>query len=254
MKTIIAITLLLTTYLAHSEQQRFDDFPSSVQLYEVFREVNRDFLAATKGKDCWEGFIPLVEAAVKYQDEASKKSVLEIEEDIIDRFVIYSFAGRYDDDFVKANFESRLAIIRRFSKFVVVKNNKKTILKLADWLSLAQPLSVDKETECAESAMALQKDNEMIYGSAHPPRYPGVAGNFSHLGPFARQCKERFRFRRIYNERVAKFRVDALYILREVVIGGCNDETKDERQNVWEEVCRRAKATVEECKRIGCSH
>ena len=29
-------------------------------------------------------------------------------------------------------------------------------------------------------------------------------------------------------------------------------ETKDERQNVWEEVCRRAKATVEECKRIGC--
>ena len=29
-------------------------------------------------------------------------------------------------------------------------------------------------------------------------------------------------------------------------------ETKEERQNVWEEVCRRAKATVEECKRIGC--
>ena len=94
----------------------------------------------------------------------------------------------------------------------------------------------------------------MIYGSAHPPRYPGVAGNFSHLGPFARQCRGRFRFRRIYNERVAKFRVDALYILREAVIGGCNDETKDERQNEWEEVCRRAKATVEECKRIGCSH
>ena len=62
-------------------------------------------------------------------------------------------------------------------------------------------------------------------------------------------CREKFRFRRLYNDRLPKFRVAALAAMRGAIMKGYENKTEEEREAIWEEFCRRAKATPDERKK-----
>ena len=52
----------------------------------------------------------------------------------------------------------------------------------------------------------------------------------------------------LYNDRLPKFRAAALAAMRGAVMNGYRDRTAEEREAIWAEFCRRAKATPEERK------
>ena len=55
--------------------------------------------------------------------------------------------------------------------------------------------------------------------------------------------------RRLYNERLPKFRVASLTTMRGAIMNGYENRTAEEREAIWDEFCRRAKATSEERKK-----
>ena len=244
----VMMVFALTAAMARSEQRGMDEFPSLAAVDVALREINQEFLSGEKGKDTWSGFARIAAAVAQHQCEASADTVLTIERTIISRFVIYSFACEYDDDRAKADFGSRLESVRHFCNFTAVRSDTNIVFKLADWLGSATRLAVDRGAECAELAEACKRDALMIYGGKQPPRYPGSSGNASHWGPVARQCQEKFRFRRLYNDRLTTFRIAALAAMRGAIMKGYRDRPAGDREAMWSEFCCRAKATSEERK------
>ncbi len=250
MKTrLIVMIFAATSLMARSEQMEMDGFPSPTTVYVALREINQEFLKGENGNDAWSGFARIAGSAAKYQLRASAETVQSVEQVIVSRFVMYSFACEYDDDPAKADFGSRLEAVQFFADFVAVRSDTNIVFKLSDWLGSATLLAADRDAECAEMAVAYKRDSLMIFGGKLPPRYPGSAGNMSHWGPTARQCREKYRFRRLYNERLPKFRVAALAAMRGAIMKGYENKTSEERVAIWEEFCRRAKATPDERKK-----
>ena len=240
------LTLLASTTVGRVQDLVPDEFPSGRTTYMTLREVNRGFLAGERGRDNWEGFVPLFDAAVKHQADAPTGVVMSVESEMVSRFAIYSFACEYDDDMAKAAFDGRLKCVELLSQFSLVRSDTNALFKLADWLSGAVPLAVDKNAEFAESSEAFEKDKLMIYGGGDPPRYPGSSGNTSHFGPAMRAHKSKFHFRRTYNERLPKFREAVLCSLRNALMECCKDLSDSGREAVWSELRRRAAGEVED--------
>ena len=231
------IFLLATAVMATAgEEQAVDRFPSPDETYVALREINDDFLMSASGRDNWKGFVPLFERVVKYQGAVPKDEMSKTEKEIVARFVLYSFACEHDTDPVKADFSGRLDCVRLLSQFDLVRRDTNTLFRLADWLSDAVPLAVDRASRDHEMEAAFQKDMAMIYGGRTPPRYPGSVGNTKHWGPAVRACDAKFRFRRTYNERLCQFRADAMaYILKSVA----PTLSEAERESVWAEFIKR---------------
>ncbi len=107
--------------------------------------------------------------------------------------------------------------------------------------------NVDEEMREILKADAL--DRKLVFGCNTPPRMYGDLTFVSVIGRFGRECREKFRFRRLYNDRLPKFRVAALAAMRGAIMKGYENKTAEERVAIWDEFCRRAKATPDERKK-----
>ena len=214
--------------------------------YVALREIDDSFLHPESGRDNWSRFVPLLDKVVENQGRVAEKEMRAAEAEIVSRFTLYSFACEYDDDPVKANFDGRLESVRLLCRLSLVRSDTNTLYAVAEWLSGAAPLTADFKSCSNEMAEAFARDRLMIYGGKWPPRYPGSVGNKRHWGPSARACDAKFRFRRLYNERLPKFRVAALTSFRKAVVDGYGGMTDEQCESIWLEVCRKAKATDEE--------
>ena len=223
-----------------------ETFPSVRTVHFALRDVFYDFIKADPEKDNWAGFVPLLSKVVEFQGSAPTQDVTSVESQIVTRFTLYSFACEYDDLPVKANFDGRVESLRLLSQFSLVQSDANTLFQLADWLAEAVPLDADYKTSGDELAEAFLKDNRMIYGGRQPPLYPGSLGNSRQCGPMWRACREKFRFRRLYNERLPNFRKTALAYMRTAIVNGYSGSTDDERTALWDEFCRRANASADE--------
>lgn len=243
---IVNLTMALLSTIMTSADPRIEErnaFPSPETTYVKLREIDRSFLLAERDCDNWAAFVPILSKAVEYQSVASDGMVKSVESVIVSHFTLYSFACEYDEDLVKANFDSRLKCVGLLSQFALVRSDTNTLFKLADWLGGAIPLAADKATEFAEMAEAHRRDKQAVYGGKNPPRYPGDSGNTRRRGPAARRRSEKFCFRRLYNERLPSFRETALEFFRPAVLDGYKELPREDRKMIWTEFCRRAKAT-----------
>ena len=123
------------------------------------------------------------------------------------------------------------------------------------------PFSYEESVTSTNGVVVWEKvsDNQPIYRKGMTcgsdtqcgarPNYPSSVGNITRCGPMWRECREKFRFRRLYNDRLPKFRVAALAAMRGAIMKGYENKTEEERVAIWEEFCRRAKATPDERKK-----
>ncbi len=223
-----------------SQEQDQDRFPSDKEVHAMLRSINDEFLKAEPGKDCWTGFVPLLDIIEKNRETVSAETVRKVESLIVARFTLYSFACEYDTDVTKADFDVRLECIGLISRFNLVRSDTNTLYRIADWLSGATPLDVNVKSFHEEGETAFRKDMLMIYGGRNPPRYPGSIGNANHYGPAVRECNAKFRFRRLYNKHLPEFKDAALKCLREAVMNGYKELSADDRLDIWENFCNRA--------------
>ena len=230
------------------ETENCEAFPSSRQVYVALRNIHEEFLRSESGHDCWTGFVPLLERIVKYRNGVSAEEARNVEEETLSRFTLYSFACEYDCDAAKADFHGRLECLRLICGFGIVRSETNALFRLADWLGGASPLGVDAETRQRDSAEAMRIDALALFGGKRPPKYPWTSGNTWHLGPAARACDAKYRFRQLYNEQLPRFKKAALACLRDAVMNGYGSLTDDERDALYKEVCVRAR--VSGCKDV----
>ena len=242
------VALMLAASMASSpiQVEECEGFPSERSVHFTLRDIDYGFRRGDSTCDNWAGFVPLLSNVVESQSSALTQEVAKIESKIVTRFAIYSFACEYDHLLVKANFDGRRDSAWLLSQFSLVRSDTNALFKLADWLSGAVPLAADKETRGNELGEAMRIDALMIYGGKRPPIYPGSVGNYSHCGPMWRECRDKFHFRRTYNERLPKFREEALGCFHVAIVNGYADRTEAERETIWDEFCRRAKASDSE--------
>ena len=231
-----------------------DKFPSQSLVNFALREVHDGFIHPKQGRDNWTLFIPLLERVAKYRGSVGKEDVASVEARIVSWFTLYAFACEYDDDPVKAEFGGRLDCLRRIGEFDLIRQDTNTLFQISDWLAGAVPLAVDDDTRYRELTEAMRKDRIILYGGKNPYERKGgpcFAGTVSktwawHWEPEFRACKAKFRFRQEYNRRLPEFRKEALGCLHRAIIEGYKDRTDVEHKAIWDEFCRRAKATAEE--------
>lgn len=227
---------------------RDGEFPTETIVRSHMNALQRDFRSADSDDDCWMGFLPLLNAVVQHQDEERYDVMAAVERAVLENFTIYVFAGELEYKMAKADFGGRQKCLNIISQFSVVRCDTNALFKVADYLSGAVLLPVDKDVELKEMLNADALDSKLIFGQNTPPRMYGDLTFVSVAGKFGRECREKFRFRRLYNERLPKFRVAALSAMRGAVMNGYKDRTAEERDSIWDEFCRRAKATAEERK------
>jgi len=242
----IMIMLAVLGAVPVGETKECETFPSSRQIYVALRGIHEDFLRSELGRDCWSGFVPLLERIVKHRNEVSAEEARNAEEELLSRFTLYSFACEYDGDAAKADFQGRLECLRLVCGFGIVQSETNALFRLADWLGSATPLEFDAETRKRDHAEAMRIDALALFGGKRPPRYPWTSGNTWHWGPAARACDAKYRFRQIYNERLPQFKAVALDCIRDAIKHGYGSLTDDERDALYEAVCVRARANV--CK------
>ena len=258
---IIATLLVLTVWgtmlpgadIPFAEREP-DKFPSQSLVGFALHEVHGGFIHPKPGRDNWTLFIPLLERVAKHGGSVTKAEVASVEARIVSWFTLYAFACEYDDDPVKAEFGGRLDCLRRIGEFDLIRQDTNTLFQISDWLAGAVPLAVDDDTRYRELTEAMRKDRIILYGGKNPFARKGgpcFAGTVSktwawHWEPEFRACKAKFRFRKEYNRRLAEFRKEALGCLHRAIIEGYKDRTAVERKAIWDEFCRRAKATAEE--------
>ena len=229
-----------------------DKFPSQSLVNYALVEVHDGFIHPKPGRDNWTLFLPLLVRVALYRESVTKEEVASVEAKIISRFTLYAFACEYDNDPVKAEFDGRLDCLRWIEKFDLIRFNTNRLFQVSDWLGSAKPLANDKETQYRELTEATRKDRIILYGGRDPYggkdqiRFAGSSGNTWHWEPEFRACKAKFRFRQVYNRRLPEFRKKALGCMYRAIIEGYKDRTDVERKAIWDEFCRRARATAEE--------
>ena len=241
------IQVLLAASLAASfMEKRNDEFPSGNVVRSHMNFLQRDFRSANPEEDCWLGFVPLLDALVRHQDKVGYDLMAATEKTVLENFTKYVFAGESECSAVKADFEGRLKSLRQIARFTLVRCDANALFEIADYLSGAVRLPEDKDAERSETLKADELDRRLVFGDNIPPRLYGDVTFVSVLGRHGRECREKYRFRRLYNERLPAFRAAALAAFRKSVVEGFKDRGAEAREAIWDEFCRRAKATEAE--------
>jgi hypothetical protein len=212
------------------------------------KEIDDAFLASSPDVDNWMLFVPLLELV----DQRRLLGDDECDEDkrnlskILNRFVLYSFACRYDSLKIKADFSGRKRCVELLATIVAKSSDEENLYLLAQWLSGANIITVKKSEVDQDLKLALKQDSIVIYGGKTQPRYPGSIGAKPRMGPAWRAVKEKLDFRNYYNRKVIEFRQFAFSVFYKAIYSGFEKSEEFNRKQIWEEFCRRAKATEEE--------
>lgn len=228
-------------------EKRDEGFPSYAVAYNELMSIRREFCVADPNVDNWQGFLPLYRRVVDSQHAAPTQEVARLEAFIVTNFTLYVFATEDEQSPVKACFSGRLRCLQLMAQFQLVKGDRNMLFQLADWLSGADALPTDHESWSRDITRAHQIDNRMIFGDNKPPRIAGGVGRaLTHFGPRARECNAKYEFRKVYNGNLAKFRVAALSLFYRTITNELNHLTVAERASLWDEFCRRGKASEAE--------
>lgn len=212
------------------------------------KEIDDAFLASSPDVDNWMLFVPLLELVdqrrLSGEDECveDKRNLSKI----LNRFVLYSFACRYDSLKIKADFSGRKRCVELFATMVAKSSDEENLYLLAQWLSGANIITVEKSEVDQDFKSAIEQDALIIYGGKTQPRYPGSIGAKPRMGPAWRAVKEKLDFRSYYNQKVIEFRRFAFSVFHKEICSGFEKVEESRRKLIWEEFCRRAKATEEE--------
>ena len=248
MQNMFLAAMLITTSLGLDMNPKMCDFSIVGNVHQKLKEINSEFKQAIPGKDNWDGFIPLLEFAIKYQAPTNNPRVAtRIESEILEHFTSYAFACEYDYDLIKANFDSRLACIDFVCQFDLVGTDTNAVMSIADWIAGAKLLALDEETLTREGEEAILKDRITLYGGKRPPRIPASLSikaplaNLHLSPPNSRRYAERIIFRKQYNSNLPDFRAKAEARMRKFVFEEFKAKDEQERKALWAEFCRRAK-------------
>ena len=132
------------------ETKECETFPSSRQIYVALRGIHEDFLRSEPGRDCWSGFVPLLEQIVKHRNKVSAEEAKNAEDELLSRFTLYSFACENDGDAAKADFHGRLECLRLICGFGIVQSETNALFRLADWLGSAAPVDRRRGEHCIQ--------------------------------------------------------------------------------------------------------
>lgn len=245
LKSIFTISLIFTaSYLWGVE----DVASISREIDVKLKEIDDAFLASSPDVDNWMLFMPLLELVDQRrllgEDECveDKRNLSKI----LNRFVLYSFACRYDSLKIKADFSGRKRCVELFATIVAKSSDEENLYLLAQWLSGANIITVKKSEVDQDFKSAIEQDALIIYGGKTQPRYPGSIGAKPRMGPTWRAVKEKLDFRSYYNQKVIEFRRFAFSVFHKEICNGFEKVEESRRKLIWEEFCRRAKATEEE--------
>ena len=245
LKSIFTIGLIFTaSYLWGVE----DVTSISREIDVKLKEIDDAFLASSPDVDNWMLFVPLLELVDQRrllgEDECveDKRNLSKI----LNRFVLYSFACRYDSLKIKADFSGRKRCVKLFATIVAKSSDEENLYLLAQWLSGANIITVEKSEVDQDFKSAIEQDALIIYGGKTQPRYPGSIGAKPRMGPTWRAVKEKLDFRSYYNQKVIEFRRFAFSVFHKEICSGFEKVEESRRKLIWEEFCRRAKATEEE--------
>ena len=245
LKSIFTISLIFTA----SYLWGIEDVTSISRKIDVkLKEIDDAFLASSSDVDNWMLFVPLLELVDQRrllgEDECveDKRNLSKI----LNRFVLYSFACRYDSLKIKADFSGRKRCVKLFATIVAKSSDEENLYLLAQWLSGANIITVKKSEVDQDFKSAIEQDALIIYGGKTQPRYPGSIGAKPRRGPAWRAVKEKLDFRSYYNQKVIEFRRFAFSVFHKEICSGFEKVEESKRKLIWEEFCRRAKATEEE--------
>lgn len=245
LKSIFTISLIF----AASYLWGVEDVASISREIDVkLKEIDDAFLASSPDVDNWMLFVPLLELVDQRrllgEDECveDKRNLSKI----LNRFVLYSFACRYDSLKIKADFSGRKRCVKLFATIVAKSSDEENLYLLAQWLSGANIITVKKSEVDQDFKSAIEQDALIIYGGKTQPRYPGSIGAKPRMGPAWRAVKEKLDFRSYYNQKVIEFRRFAFSVFHKEICSGFEKVEESRRKLIWEEFCRRAKATEEE--------
>ena len=234
--------LLAASAVVNAETDADEAFPTGPKIYTALWKINDDFLKSAPGHDNWCGFYPLMERVVKFQAAVSNvQEKMRIESEILDRFTLYSFACKYDNDQIKASFDSRIKCLDYIVKFDLILEYTNAVMQIADWLGGAKLVEVTEEEHAQSFYEAWRIDCLAIFGGKRPPRYPGSQRGHHEVPPNVRMSKARTDFRSLYNRRLPDFRAKAEERMRKFVFEEFKAKDEQERNALWAEFCRRAK-------------
>lgn len=230
-------------------QQLEQKYPWLVSIVDFRKEVLRIedcFSRVSFEKDAWAEFEPLLKSLMEYS-EVSPLSLLLQKCSAIKMFCRYPFVDDNETRLIKADFAGRKDCVRYISKFVDVYLLS-DVECLADWIAGARYLPEDDESMKKEFLKAAEKDRELFrhlpLGISTKEKDP--FGELKNFGPEWKRTEEKFKFRKIYNKNLADFRTFVFVTLREGILKGQRSMTSAGREKIWEEFCRRAKASDEE--------
>lgn len=207
--------------------------------------IQEKFYLARADEDAWKGFLPVLDDLVTLQDKLDSSQVLPVQSFVVTNFTLYAFANETESEFRKANFDGRMKSLALIAKFKAVRLDDSVLFRIADWLGSSKMLPVEDSAWIKDIISAHQEDRARLFGTNSPPRFPGsISSAKRYWGASARACVDKYQFRKLYNERLGKFRMYAMTLFYNVIKnevsrhGNCN--------KTWQEFCRRAKASAEE--------
>lgn len=246
-RTMVLAAITIAASLAGAYMEgREGAFPTDAMLRSHMNLLQKDFRLANPNEDSWLGFLPLLEVVVRHQGDVEPEVRNRIEHTVIGNFTMFAFAGASEDSMVKADFSGRLSCLELISRFEIVRRDTNALFQVAEHLSGAVGLSCDKDEEVAETLKADALDRQLVFGDKVPPRMYGDLTFVSVVGKHGRECRDKFRFRRVYNERLPGFRTAALRCFYSAIKEGYEGASAEERQAIWDEFCCRAKASADE--------
>lgn len=153
----------------------------------------------------------------------------------------------------KVDFDSRLAGLKLISELKIVKSDTNILYSIAGFIGRGVLLSTKNKDEDLKKIQEVRKHlcfqpEQIEAWETQPKRYGCIHGalNVSGFEELIQACWNEYRAREEYNKKLRKFRLSTLTLFRKFLFDGRVSFGEDEREKIWEEFCRRAKASDEE--------
>ena len=152
----------------------------------------------------------------------------------------------------KVDFDARSTCLKLISELEVVRSDTNVLYSIARFIGQGVYLSIEKKNDDIRMLQEVRKhlcfQPEQIeawksqpdrYGCIHPAL---IVSGFEDL---TQSCIDEYTAREKYNRKLEIFRINAIRLYCDIIKNNVI-YSREERQKIWEEFCRRAKATEEE--------
>ena len=213
-------------------------YPSVKELTEALTD------SAKQPSRRWRLFASALKRMHDYKSGVNTNAVSAAEAFVLSNVLGVAVAGVRDCDLAQFDLLGMKMCMMEISSWPSMRISTNQVMRVADDLSRYVQLPDLRSTDAVRHAYAL--DNLVLHGTNANPRGADVVANTN--GAVVR-IRNLMSFRSTYNESVRKFRQWTLSCFCDVIlVHGFKDREPADRQMLWREFVRRAKASAREAE------